>query len=219
MHSDIRLAQRIHELGGCAEVGLVGGEDIAARITIVRRAQCVVVLGGYRATERVERRREAIATIAGRRSRCTVLGDLRLQLGDLGGRDSPGVLVAAVDRVLPHAIDVEEEVFLALGRDVEHRVVGGHRVVDGLPEVPCLRGDGVRQVGPRQLVVCHQRDFHRGRASDGFRQQSNHVVEVHRGPQAAIPPRGIAGSRAHGDAWLSFHGEARVHGRAHHVDA
>ena len=70
-----------------------------------------------------------------------VLRDRRLHLGDALRCDRPVVRAAALDRVLAHPVDVEQEVFAMLRGEVEHRAVGGHRVVDRLAEVPRLRRD------------------------------------------------------------------------------
>ena len=103
----------------------------------------------------------------------------------------PRVAVALVDGVLPHLVHVEEEVFLALRRDVENRPVVRHRVLDRLAEMPRLRRDRVRHVGARQLHVEHEGDLDRRRVADRLRQDADLIVEVGRRPDAAVEPRRV----------------------------
>ena len=68
------------------------------------------------------------------------------------------VLAAALNRVLPHLVDVEEEVLLVARRDVENRIVGRHRIIDRLPEMPFLR---LKPVGRREADLRVRRQFKR----------------------------------------------------------
>jgi hypothetical protein len=185
MHDDAVLDQGVDELGGGQEVGLVGGQDVAAWIAPLRPLGQLLVL----------RDRHGVACeTADRHARISGIDFLRLRDFILDRLQPswihrPGVFRPLVDAVLAHLVDVVEEDLAVARRHVEHRPVGGDRVVHALPEVPLLRLDWIRQVGARHLAIRHERHFHRRRVADGLGQQADHVVKVRRCAQAAVPPR------------------------------
>src|SRR5688572_23579007 len=63
----------------------------------------------------------------------------RLRGNDAPRGRRPAVAAAARDRVLPHLVDVEQEVLAVARRDVEDRIVRRDRILDRLPEAPGLR--------------------------------------------------------------------------------
>ena len=69
------------------------------------------------------------------------------------------------------------------------------------------------------LAVGEEGDLDGGGMADGLGEEADHVLEVGRGPQAAVPPGGIAGAAAHGGAALALDDEAVVHRRADLVEA
>ena len=71
----------------------------------------------------------------------------------------------------------------AMSRTAE---IAGDRVVDRLPEVPCLRRHRERQVARRDLAIHDERHAHRRRAADHLREDRDRVVEGRR--VAQIPP-------------------------------
>ncbi len=78
---------------------------------------------------------------------------------------------------------------LAIPRGVvEHRLVGRHRVVHRLAEMPGLRRDRGEIVALGQLLRRHQRNLRRRRAADGLGEQADHVVELAGGAEAAVEP-------------------------------
>ena len=137
IHRDAHVPQRVHELRGGREVGLIRGDYVAARITVRRVVQYTVVerrlddgdfaIGSRRdtltrrgatAAGAVPRRRSSAPRrfaggwrVAGLR-RAAAIGDLRgglLQPLDVMPRHRPRILFAALDRVHPHPPDVEQE--------------------------------------------------------------------------------------------------------------
>ncbi len=212
MHRQPGANHDVDELRRGEEVALVGGDHVGARVTPLGLLQQVVVL-------RRHRRRPA----AGHGARVGGvdlhrLGDLGLHLGDPLRIHRPGVGAALADRVPPHHVDVvEQRLAVALG-EVEHRVVGGDRVVDRLAEVPRLRRDRRRQIAARQQAIRHEADLLGRRVADALGEQADLVVEVRHGAEAAVPPGRVVGARPRRDARLALLVEARVHRRAHLVE-
>jgi hypothetical protein len=218
MHGDTRLEERVDELRRRREVWLARGEDVPARIAErgrPKRRIRAVLRGAHR---RGHRASTATATASTSASAARCPHD-RLGLRDAAGRRRPRVAIATLDRVLPHPVDVEQEVLTHLRGDVEHRTIGGHRIVDRLAEVPGSRPDRKWEIGARKLLARDERDLDRRRVANRLRKEADHVVEVRRGAEAAVPPRGVAGSRAARDPALPFDREAVVHRRTNEVDA
>src|SRR5687768_14455766 len=123
MDGHVHLAQRVHELRCREEVRLVGGQDVSARIAIRRTAQ---VLGKEARRSRLGAETAATTTAATlactARSRALTL-DSSVERVDVVRRHGPRVPTATLDGVLPHLVDVEQEVLTPLRRDVEYRVV------------------------------------------------------------------------------------------------
>src|SRR5678815_3382030 len=136
---------------------------------------------------------------------------------ELAGCRRPGVAAAALDGVLPHAIDVVQQRLTIARCHVHHRPVRGDRVIDRLAEVPLLRRDRIRQVGARKLIAHDEWNLHGRRIADRLRQQPDHVVGVRERTETAVPPGRVARARAHGHARLPFRLEARVHGRGNEI--
>src|SRR5262249_32647590 len=138
------------------------------------------------------------------------------QAGGLGGlcggndlgRGGPGVFIAAINGAAAHVPDVVEELLAVAGGVVADGLVGGGGVVDGLAEVPGLRGDGGEVVGLGELFLHLERDLHGGGVADGFGEEADHVVEVAGGAEAAVPPGGVERAGADGGAGLILDEEA-----------
>ena len=194
MHRDARLEQRIDEFRRRGEVRLVRRDDVAAGIAqfrrLHRRPLGSVVGGGHPIRD------GAVATWVRR----------------------PCIAAAALDGALAHPVEIVEHVLLHARRVVEHRAVERDRVVDGLPEVPLLRRDGHRDVAGRNLARQHERNAHRRRAADDFRQHRDGVVKRRRVADAAIPPAVIRPARSHRRTGLSLHRQTRVHRRAQRLN-
>ncbi len=131
----------------------------------------------------------------------------------------PVVAVAFVDGILRHLVHVVEEVLVPLRRDVENRVVVGHRVFDGFLEVEGSGLDRIRHIGARQLHVEHERNLYRRRVADRFREDPDLVVEVRGRADAAVEPGRVVGGGPHHGARLSFGCQPRVDRRPHRIDA
>lgn len=80
------------------------------------------------------------------------------------------------------------------GRIVQNGAIRRDRVFDRLAEMPELRRDRVHQILARQLLAEDQRDFLRSRIADRFRQNSDDVVKISRGPQPAVVPGRVCGA-------------------------
>ena len=212
---DADEAQRVDELGGRRSVGLVGGNHVDARVAPRRILQhggvgrerqapssaaaapsacggrvrrCLG--GGHRRRCTTPPRTTPAAAASARRSVSRRRGRCHrgLETSHVFVRDGPVIVRSALDLVRPHLVDVVEELILVARRQVEHRVIGGDRVVDRLAEVPLLGLDRRRQIRARQDLAGGRRDLHRRRVADNFGQQADDVLEVGRGPQAAVPP-------------------------------
>ncbi len=151
-HGDARLDERVHEVDGVAEVGLIGRHDVAARIAQLlgreRRVERRIAARRRRATAAAptavaappaahirERRLAALNHVAGRR---VVLVDVDADVRGLMRRERPVIFAAPLDLVFPHLVDAVQECLAVARREIEHRTVGGDRVIDRLPEVPDL---------------------------------------------------------------------------------
>ncbi len=208
VHRHAGADQRVHERRRRREVALIGRQDVAARVAQLRIAQHLVIYLARRST----RPRQGVGIDAPALQRLA-------QPIESPRIHRPGVRRSALDGVAAHAPDVEQERLAVARGDVEHRAVGRDRVVDALAEVPALRRDGIGQVVARQRALRTERDLHRRRVADGLGQQPDHVVEVHRGPQAAVPPRRVVRAAPHRHPGLPLAGETRVHRRADEVEA
>ena len=218
VHGHPGLEQRVDELGRRRKIRLVRRQNEAARVPRRRIAQELLeVFGRAAATPAASATGIRLVAASGRAAAAATAADGRLRGDDPARRGRPAVAVAAFDRVLPHLVDVVEEVLPVARRDVEHRVVRGHRVVDRLPEVPHLRLDRKMQVRVGQLLRRDERNAHRRRVADRLGEQADHVVEVGHRPQAAVPPGRIARALPARDAGLPFRREAAVHRGSHEV--
>ena len=213
MRGEAALDHDVDELGRRQEVAFVRRQDVATRIAILGLADDRKVLlrhGGDAATHGHARVGGAIDL--------HVFGDRVLHLGDAARVDRPVVGAAALDAVPAGQVDVVEQALAIALREVEHRVVGGDRVVDRLPEVPDLRHDRERQVAAGDHAVGHEANGFRRRVADALGQQAHLVMEIRHGPQAAVPPRRVIRPRSRRHARLAFGVEARVHGGADLVE-
>ena len=195
MHVHPVVEQRVHEFGGRREVDLARRDDEAAGLPVRGVAQETRPIGPVTAIELFRRR------------------------VDLERQRRPRVAATALDGVLPHAPDVEQQHIRVPRRVVEHRPVGGLRVFDGLAEVPRPGLDRKRVIGRGQLRARNERDLDRRRMTDGLGQQTDHVLEVRGRPKATVPPRRVRRPGTHGRAALPFLNETMVHGRAHLIEA
>src|SRR5439155_9909749 len=85
--------------------------------------------------------------------------------------------------------------------------------------MPQLRRDGREVISARQLEGGNEWNSHRRRTADGLGQEADHIVEVTRGAQAAVPPRRVAGTRTDRGAGLSFREETLHHRGTDRIDA
>ena len=140
--SDAVLDEGVDELGGGGEIGLVGRDDVAARIAQLGVVQHgVVELGGKRPCARPPRRIGASPWAAARRPAAStpaagVAGRRGFQRRDALRRDGPGIAAALLDGIAAHPVDVVEQRLAVARGHVENRAVVGHVVIDGLPVVP-----------------------------------------------------------------------------------
>ena len=198
----------VHEGDRRREVGLIGGQHVTPRV-----AQCRIAKHGLEQFLRRVAGGAARRTLRRpRRLRC------RLHLLQAARRHRPGITLATLDGVAAHPPDVDEELLPIPCRQIEHRAVGRQRVLDALPHVPGLRLNRKRQIGARQLTLRPEWNLHGRRIADRLGEQPDHVVEVHGGPQPAVPPRGVVRSPAHRHAGLVLGSEACVHRRADQVE-
>src|SRR4030095_12212048 len=102
----------------------------------------------------------------------------RLYLFDHLRIDRPGVAAAALDRVLPHSVDVEEKLLAMLRGNIEHCAIGRDLVLDRLAEMPFLRCDRKGQICFRQLARWNEWYLGRRWVADGLRQEPHHVMKV-----------------------------------------
>ena len=157
MDGDAVLKQGIDEFRGGREIGLIRRDDVAARVAhgwIVEDGG--VKLGGNRDGAGVEQ--QFGGDLGVDRSRLLRCGLLLLDAGRFQGFDplgahGPGVFAAVFNGVAAHAVDIEQEVFAVLGRQIQHGAVGGHGVLNRLAEVPGLGRHGKRQVAGGELAV------------------------------------------------------------------
>ena len=224
------LEESVDELGGVGEVRLVRRNDVTARIAhfgIVQHG--VVQLHGNRAdvesasagrvSARGCRAPSAASSTASAARRLWSGRRRRFERRNSLGRDRPVILAALLNRIHSHAPDVEEEGLAITGRQVEHGPVVRDLVLDGLPVVPQLGNHRHGPIPLRQLFAGHHRDGHGRGTADDLREDADHVVEVCDGAQAAVPPRRVSRSAAHGAAALAFRHQPAVHGRPHQLDS
>ncbi len=198
-----------------AKVALVGGNDVRARVAQLGLAKLAPCPRLGRASRVVRRSASPAATTRLRGAAAEPRRDLRVALGIRG----PAVGAAARDRATPHRVDVEQDVFPHARRVVEHRAVQRDGVIHRLPEAPLLRRDGIREIRRRQLPLHHQRNAHRRRAPDHFREQGDGVVERRCIANAAVPPAVVRAAGAHRGAGFVLDSETRVHGRPQRLEA
>ena len=192
---DAALHEGVDEFGCGGEVGLIGGEDVAAGVAVCGIVEDFFVEVGW---------------CGGCVFECWCCGGASVWLGfggfgggfgfegfDAFGGDGPGVFVAMVDGVLRHAVGVVEEMLALAGGVVEDGAVVGLFVGDGLAEVPELWGDGVREIVGGELPHGDERELHGRGAADDLGENADHVVEVGDGAKAAVVPGGVVGGRAH----------------------
>ena len=165
MRGEAALDHDVDELGRGQEVALVRREDVAARIAILGLADA----SRSTSSGTVAMRPPADHARIGAAVDLHVLGDRVLHFGDAARIDRPVVGVAALDAVPARHVDVVEQRLAIALREVEHRVVGGDRVVDRLAEVPHLRRDRERQVAARDHAIRHEADRLRRRVADRSR--------------------------------------------------
>jgi hypothetical protein len=111
------LDQRINKFGCGQKVRLIRGDNVPSRITVNRFAQHLIVFNVHPTPRSWT---TGIGCIAGSvcASACCpitlgrrVLSDCGLDFCQRSWANGPVVAAAALDCILPHAIDIEEEVF------------------------------------------------------------------------------------------------------------
>ncbi|MNJ31664.1 hypothetical protein D3C77_263080 [compost metagenome] len=197
LHVDARLDQAVEEGDGGGQVGLIGGDDVAARVAPRRVAQHLVIQGRVDAATAVR-----------------LLASGGLERVDAARGDAPGVGIALVDGVLAHAPDVEQHPVLVARGVVQDGAIDRQGVIDRLGEMPGLRRDRHGQVVARQLVVGNQADLTGRRMAGDLGQQAHRVVEIGDGALHPVVPGRIAGPATHGRAGLALLDQAAVHRRA-----
>ena len=230
LHFDTDVAHRVDEFCRRREVWLVDRNHVRTRIATRRVLEDRIVLRHRHArptaTEepriRIGRRRgssgstTATATSTRGSNWCTAHRGIGAR--HVFVADGPVISTAAGDLIRAHAVNVEQELILVARREIENGIVGRHRVIDGLPEVPRLRRDRRRQVAARQHLTKHDGNLGRRGAADDFRQNADDVLEVRRRAQSTVPPGRVAGPRTHGEARLVLLQKALMHRRANHVE-
>ena len=222
VHNHTSLLHRDQELLRGEEVGLIHRNHVPTRHAQVLATEVLFVGFLRRAAATPEvgighgiRHWGAPTTAA-----ASATADLGFGVGEDLRRDNPIVLATALDHVVAHAPDIEQHGLTVARGVVEDRLVGGHRVVDRLLEMPFLeRLEHIRLVGEAQHARRDERNGHRRRIADGLRQNADHVVEVGHGAKAAVPPGRVRRQRAVDDTRLVLHFHARVDRGADHVDA
>ena len=212
VHSHSVLDEGVHELRGGGKVGLVRGDDVAPRITVLRLPELREVL-----------RRRAQGEIPGQRSslgahealRSVVLLEDLIQCSHSLRGQRPVIPAPPVDLVLPGLPDVHEELLPGTGGIVQDRTVCRHRVVDGLAEMPFLRFHRHEVVPVRKDPAGNEPDLDGGRVALGLGQEADDVVEVGCGPEASIPPGTERPSLSHGYPGFVLEYEAGLHGHPH----
>src|SRR5687768_1789967 len=215
-HAD--LDQRVDELRRGREVWLIRRQDVATRIPLLRRAQCAPVLHGKTA------RTDPAAALRVRTRRLVALcavgaGRREANALDVRGGYGPVIPASTLDGVPSHLVDVVEELLAVPRGDVEHGLVRRDGIVHGLTELPRARRHRCHEIAARQLPLREEGNLDRRRIADRLREQPNHVVEVHRRPEPAIPPRGIVRASPRCGARLLLEHETIVHRRTDEVDA
>ena len=246
-YADADVSERVHKLRRRREVWLIRRNDVAACVALRGIAEHAVekldigavaegryrIADGTRAGRSGRSRRTAAAAASSSARRWFVVARLARQLrpttrlgnGALDGGDvrrgrRPIVAAALLDRVLPHPVNVEQQLITLSRRVVEHRVVRRHGVIDRLPEVPHrLRIDRVHEIGARQRHRRNERNALGRRIPDRLGEETDHVVEVRNRAQTTVPPRRVARAGADRDPGLVLHREARLHCRANGVDS
>ncbi len=212
MHRDAVLDQRVQELDRRWEIGLVGGEDVSSGISVFGFAQHRKVFVGH-ATGPSKGLWLFLLFSS------LLVGNGLVDLINQLWVNRPAILAAALDRVLSHQVPVVQHRFPVSRGEVHHGVVGGDRVVHGLPEVPLLRFDGERLITVRQLPVWQERDAHRCRVADSFGQDADLVVEITRRPDVAVEPCRVTRTRTHRRTGLALGDEPAVNCRADRFNA
>ena len=203
------LDQGVHKGRGRRHVRLVGRNDVAARIAILRLLQQGVEF-------RIDGPGAAVAGFCGRICAFrTGRGGGFVQAVDLAGGDRPAVLGAPLDAVGAHLVDVEQQAFAVARGVVDDRPVHAPLIFDRLGQAPGLGRDGHRPVAIGQLQIRNQLHRLRRRAADDLGQQADGVVEIGDRPDHAVVPGGIGGRAAGAGAGLVLDHQAAVHGHAH----
>ena len=150
---DAGLHEAVDELGRGGEVGLVGGDDVAARVLLRGVVEDLVVeFGG----DALGAWAGGVAGVgreyAGAVDVCAALFGFGFEGFDAFGCDGPVVFAAVLNGVFAHQIEVVEEVGALAGGIVEHGAVVGLLIGDGGGVVPELRLDGIDKVVARKLL-------------------------------------------------------------------
>jgi hypothetical protein len=214
VHLHAVLDQRIHELGGGQEIALIRRQHIRPRIApLGPQHQLLVLIDRHGVAD------EPSGDRGSRRRVGALTTELFLDCLNAPGIHRPAVARALFNRVLAHLVDVVEEDLAVAGGDVEHRTIRGDRVLDRLAEVPGLRLDREWQIGAGNLPIGHERHLNRRRVAYRLGEQADHVVEIHRRAQTAVPPRRVVGAAPHRRPGLVFRDEAVVHRGADDIEA
>src|SRR4029079_13841977 len=106
----------------------------------------------------------------------------RLQGRNLLWSDRPRGGVATLDRISAHLVNVVQKRLTVARGDIQHSPSGRELIRNRLREVPLLGLDRHRQIALREQLLRYQRNLDGRRVSNRLREQSDHVVEVNRGP-------------------------------------
>ena len=211
LHLHTGLLECLHKLCGRWKIGLRARNDVRACIAIFRlleQRHVAIVRNG--ASGRGARTTATSTGIFGARSGGTILLNLCRHCGNPLRADRPVVVHARLNGVVAHTPAIHQELFTIFRREIEQRAIGRDGVIDRLTEMPLLRRDWKRKAGRTQLTVRHERHTHWCWAANRFGQDADHVVEVRRRPQSAVPPRRIIRSCAKRQAWLVLQNETVI---------
>ena len=129
------------------------------------------------------------------------------------------VFAAALDGVVAHLPDIEQQFVAIAGGVVQHGVVKRDGVVDRLAEQPFLWGYQVCGGAAGDESLGDERDFRGGGAADDLGQEADHVMKVCCGAEAAVIPGRVDGAGAFGIAGFAFDVKPVCHGGADGVEA
>src|SRR5690606_18800105 len=121
--------------------------------------------------------------------------------------------------VLPHFIYPVQQLVPVPGGIIQYGIVQGDGIVNGIPEFPFLGQYRKWRRIVRDQSLRDKGDLIRAWAPPYLGQDTDHVVEIGRGPEPPVPPSGIYGSIEARIARFVLQVQTVDHGGPHLVDA